>query len=82
MTMRKLKELERLLSKMKPGPYEYWDNDSNDLIVARCKTPGKGVPIAALPGMSSMRDEFTAICALLNDAPSLISLAKQAFKKT
>lgn len=74
MTFHEIKKLESLLTKMKPGPYEYWSTDSNDLIAAECKG-GKGVLIAALPGITSLPAEFEAITALLNAAPELIKLA-------
>jgi hypothetical protein len=74
MTTKEIVKLQSLLSKMKPGPYEYWATDSNDMIAAECKD-GKGNLIAALPGITSLPKEFTAITALLNAAPELIKLA-------
>jgi len=59
---------------MKPGPYEYWADQGNDILAAECKD-GDGEPIAALPGIYSLPDEFRAIAALLNAAPMLIKLA-------
>ena len=71
-----LNTLEDLLKKMKPGPYEYWDSADNDIIAAEC-ADGKGKPIAALAGISSMRNEFRAIASLLNAAPDLIRWARR-----
>ena len=74
MTTKEIIHLQSLLCKMKPGPYEYWNEPGNDIIAAECKE-GDGEPIAALAGIYSMEDEFRAIAALLNAAPELIKLA-------
>lgn len=71
-----LDKLSELLEKMKPGPYQYWDLADNDLLAAECTPDGKARLIAALPGVTSMRAEFTAIAALLNAAPEIIRLAR------
>lgn len=71
-----IENLADLLGKMKPGPYEYWDQKDNDLLAAECTPDGKGKLIAALPGITSMEDEFRAIAALLNAAPELLRLAR------
>ena len=71
-----LENLAELLGKMKRGPYEYWDQKDNDLLAAECTPDGKGKLIAALPGITSMGDEFRAIAALLNAAPDLLRLAR------
>ena len=75
MTTQEIDKLETLLSAMKPGPYEYWDESGNDILAAECKD-GDGKPIAALAGFYSMPDEFRAIAALLNAAPDLLRLAR------
>jgi hypothetical protein len=71
-----LDALEILIGKMKPGPYEYWNEPGNDILAAGCKE-GDGEPIAALAGIYSMPDEFRAIAALLNAAPDLIRWARR-----
>jgi hypothetical protein len=71
-----LESLADLLGKMKPGPYEYWDQKHNDLLAAECTKAGEGKLIAALPGLSGMENEFRAIAALLNAAPDLLRLAR------
>lgn len=65
---------------MRPGPYEYWGSSGNDMLVAKCHW-GTGVPIAALAGLTSMPNEFRAIAALLNAAPELLKVARDAIKK-
>ena len=74
MTIQEIIKLQSLLCKMKQGPYEYWNEPGNDILAAGCKE-GDGEPIAALPGIHTLPDEFRAIAALLNAAPELIRLA-------
>lgn len=74
MTTKEIIHLQSLLCKMKPGPYEYWNEPGNDIIAAECNE-GDGEPIAALAGIYSMENEFRAIAALLNASPELIKLA-------
>jgi len=76
-----LEALEIMLGKMKPGPYEYWDEQGNDILAAECKE-GDGEPIAALAGIQSMPDEFRAIAYLLNAAPDLIRWARRGLDGT
>lgn len=76
LTEKQLNELEKLLGKMMKGPYEYWDMSSNDLLAGECHK-GQGRVFAALPGLTSMSDEFRAVAALLNNAPALISAARE-----
>lgn len=78
LSKRELRRLEKLLKEMKQGPYEYWDQPGNDFLVAECHNKEEGKPIAALPGIMGMKAEFTAIAALLNAAPALIAMARQA----
>lgn len=80
MKLKDVARLERLLTKMRPGPYEYWGSSGNDMLVAKCHR-GTGVPIAALAGVVSMPNEFKAITALLNSAPELLKAARAAIKK-
>lgn len=77
--LKEIEELEALLKKMKPGPYEYWEQPDNDLLAAEC-TAENGTLIAALPGIASMSNEFRAIAALLNAAPALIESVKYTFR--
>jgi hypothetical protein len=76
MTIQEIDKLETLLSEMKPGPFEYWDDPSNDILAAECHSNG-GTLIAGLAGITSMPDEFRAIAALLNAAPELLRLARR-----
>lgn len=71
-----LENLSELLGKMKPGPYEYWDQKDNDLLAAECTTEGNGKLIAALPGLTGMENEFRAIASILNAAPEILRLAR------
>lgn len=58
------------------GPYEYWNQSDNDFLAGECHK-GQGRPFASLPGITSMADEFRAVAALLNNAPALISAARE-----
>ena len=80
LTLKDVSLLERLLKKMRPGPYEYWKGPCNDFLMATCKR-NTGVPIAELSGLESMPHEFLAIAALLNAAPELLKAARAVIKK-
>lgn len=61
-------------AKATKGPWEFWDNESNQLIVANVKGKGddaKGNVIAALGGISAKTPEFQLIAEYRTLAPLL-----------
>lgn len=75
MTTKEIIKLQSLLCKMRPGPYEYWNGQGDEVLAAECDSNGDGWPIAVRHGLKPRPDEFAGIAALLNAAPELIKLA-------
>jgi len=73
MNKSELQELEQLLQKMTPGPYEFWGEPAGAVLSGKCAAGG-GKLIASMEGRA-VADEFRAIVALLNAAPELIRMA-------